>query len=456
MLPRSLRWQIQLWHAALLVALVSVVLVFFYGYERQARVTRLDAELTGPLIALLPRHLRLPGRNPPGAYDEETDNALEVSLESTGHYILIFGPDGRTVYASPNAPDSVPGVDPAQKGGAMQGRWNGGHRELINKSPRGDIVILARNSTALAADLRAFTLKLAGLGVGVVALGLVGGHFIARRATGQLRAIGEAARRVAAGGWHERIPGGSAPAEIEELRGVLNDSFDRIADAYERQRRFTADASHELGTPVAIILGKTQHTLSRPRSPEDYVAALAACQRAGERMKALNRQLLDLASCDASTTPARRVECDLAELAREAAAQVATHAAERQARIEERLESIPARVDPLGLGQVLINLLNNALAHNKPGVRVTLSLRRENDHAVFSVGDDGAGIPEAALPHLFERFYRADSARTHDKRGAGLGLSIVQEIVRLHEGAISAANQPGGGALFTVRLPLKA
>lgn len=433
-----------------------MVLVAFYGYERQARVARIDAELTGPLVALLPRHIRLPGRNPPGAYDAETNNRFERSLESSGHYIVVFGHDGRTLYASPNAPASVPGVPRENNGGVMRGRWNGGHRELVNQSPRGEIIILARDAASLDAELRGFALKLSGLGLGVVAAGLVGGHFIARRATRPLRAIGEAARRVADGGWHERIPAERAPAEVEDLRVVLNDSFDRIADAYERQRRFTADASHELGTPVAIVLAKTQHALSRPRSAEEYAAALAACQRAGERMKALNRQLLDLASCDASTAPARRVECDLAELAREAIAQVAPHAEERQAKIDETLEPIPSRVDPLGLGQVLINLLNNALAHNRPGVRVRVSLRREDEHAVFSVGDDGAGIPADALPQLFERFYRADSARTHDKRGAGLGLAIAQQIVRLHEGTISAANRAEGGAVFTVRLPLGA
>lgn len=456
MMPfRSLRWQIQLWHGALLVALVSVVLVAFYGYERQARIARIDAELTGPLISLLPRHIRLPGRPlVTGDGSPPTDYKLERSLEASGHYIIIFNPDGDTTYASPEAPSSVPAPDPSAPSPSMYGRWNGANRELVNMSPRGDIAILALHSAALAADLRAFTAKLAALGLGVVVLGLAGGQVIARRTVRPLRAIGEAARRVASGGWNERIPADRAPAEVEELRAVLNESFDRIADAYDRQRRFTADASHELGTPVAIILGKTQHTLSRARSPEDYVAALAACQRAGERMKALNRQLLDLAACDANTVPARRVECDLAELAREALAQVAPRVEERQARIMERLEPVPARVDPLGLGQVLINLLNNALAHNDPGVRVTLSLHREGEAAVFAVADEGAGIPPAALPHLFERFYRADSARTHDRRGSGLGLSIVQEIIRLHGGTITAANRPAGGAVFTVRLPL--
>ena len=451
MILRSLRWQIQLWHGALLFLLMAAVLSVFFQYERRARVARIDAELTGPLVSLLPRHIPIPGRGLPEPRD---GYAREQELENSGHYIIVIDADGNTTYASPSAPESVPGVVREDNQAVMEARWNGDHRELINVTPRGHIAILARHSTALKAELRAFAWKLAGLGLLVVAVGLFGGHFIALRAVRPLRGIGDAARRIAAGGWHERIPAAEAPAEVEELRLVLNDSFDRIHDAYEQQRRFTADASHELGTPVAIVLGKTQLALSRPRSAEDYVEALRVCQRAGERMKALNRALLDLASYDASTAPRRPVECDLADLGREAITLVAPHAEERRARLDSDLRPVPARVDPLALGQVMINLLNNALAHNQPGVRVLLEIRREGDHALLRVSDNGAGIPAAALPHLFDRFYRADSARTHDRRGAGLGLSIAQRIVELHGGTIAASNQATGGAVFTVRLPL--
>ena len=157
---RSLRWQIQLWHAALLVILVGGTLVAFYGYEQRARVARIDAELTGPLVALLPRHIRLPGRTPPNAYDAENNNSVERALEASGHYLRVTAHDGRALYASPGAPDSAPVDLPERNDGIMRGRWNGDHRELINISPRGDVVILARHSASLAAELRAFTLKL--------------------------------------------------------------------------------------------------------------------------------------------------------------------------------------------------------------------------------------------------------------------------------------------------------
>jgi signal transduction histidine kinase len=449
---RSLRWQIQLWHAALLVVLVAVVLVAFYGYERRVRTARIDAELTGPVVAMLPRYIRLPGRPLSGPAGTGQNKDFEHNLEASGHYLIVLQSDGTTSYVSPDAPDTL-ALSEDQKPGAMFGRWNGAHRELVSLSPRGDIVIVALRDTRIAADLRAFTLKLAGLGLGVVALGLLGGYFIATRAIRPIRAIADSARRIASGHWSERIPAAQAPVELEQLRLVLNDTFEQLAALYERQRLFTADASHELGTPVAIVLAQTQHALARPRSPEDYAAALAACRRAGERMKALTRDLLDLAAYDSGTATPRRVECDLAEIARESLALAAPLAEDHRAELVEDIASVPARVDPLGLSQVLVNLVNNAILHNAPGVRVTLSLRRDGDHAVLTVTDNGRGIPPEALPNVFDRFFRAESARTREKGGSGLGLAIARQIVVLHEGTLTAENLPDAGARFTLRLP---
>lgn len=454
---RSLRWQIQLWHAALLVVLVAVVLVVFYGYEDRVRVARIDAELTGPLIALLPRHIRLPGRPAGGPAGLGSDPDFEKNLEASGHYVRITRSSGEVLYVSPAAPASAPVSAPS--GRSIFGRWNGPHRELVSLSPRGDIVILARDGASLAAELRAFTVKLLLLGGAVVLLGILGGHYIAARALRPLRAIGDTARRIAAGRWEDRIPADQAPAELEQLRVVLNDSFDRLADTYEQQRRFTADASHELGTPVAIVLAQTQHALARSRNTEEYVAALAACRRAGERMKVLARDLLDLAAYDAHSTAPRRVECDLAELAREALALVAPIAAARQGALDERLETLAARVDPLGISQILVNLLTNAFRHNAPGVGVTLTLRRADDHAEFLVEDNGRGIPTEALPRIFDRFFRADPARAREDGavgGSGLGLAIAHRIAALHSGTLTATNRSEGGASFSLRLPLTA
>jgi two-component system, OmpR family, sensor kinase len=482
MLPRSLRWQIQLWHAALLAATVAVVLAIFYNYERQARVARIDSALNGPLIALLPQVIPVSGQRgerPPPRRDADADadaddddddarskapfppkvntgSKLLADLEASGHYIVVqTGRGTEERYRSARAP-VLPPFPADIEAPRVVGRWNGANRELLYFMPRGECVVLGRLAESLAAELRGFALKLLSLGVGLVAVGLVVGHFITGRALRPLRGITGAAQRIAAGHWAERIAPEQAPAELSALREVLNHTFEKLSRAYEEQRRFTADASHELGTPVAVVLAKTQHALARPRTVEEYTAALQACRRAAERMKALTRDLLDLAALDAAAPgSARRVECDLAELGREAVTMVETIAAERQATIEVDLPTLLGRVEPLGLGQVLVNLLANAMKHNPPGVRVHLALRRQGEAAIFTVSDNGAGLPPEALGQLFERFFRADRARTREQGGTGLGLAIVREIVRQHGGEVTAVNGATGGAVFTVRLPIQ-
>ena len=474
MLPRSLRWQIQIWHGGLLFILVVTVLVAFYDYERRVRIARIDAELTGPVVALLPRFIRLPGEagaeGPRGRGPDRPDRPtrptptqgspddLVRGLEESGHYVYHARPNGTVNYVSPGAPE-IPPIDKKltenQARGAMRGRWNASNRELVSISPRGEIVLLGLRENRIAADLREFVLRLALLGTVVIGAGLLGGYFIANRAIRPIRAIGDAALRIADGHWDQRIPACEAPVEVEQLRAVLNGSFERLATAYDMQRRFSADASHELGTPVAIVLAQTQHALSRPRTAEEYAAALQACRRAAERMRALTHDLLDLAAYEADSATARRVECDLAEVAREALAMTAGYANSREAIVVDRLEQISARIDPLGLSQVLVNLLTNSVAHNAPGRHVALTLSRDHDHARFEIEDDGRGIPAEALPRIFDRFYKSDASRQRDETGgSGLGLSIAQRIVQLHGGTLTVANRPVGGACFTVRVPI--
>lgn len=169
-------------------------------------------------------------------------------------------------------------------------------------------------------------------------------------------------------------------------------------------------------------------------------------------MRALTRSLLDLAVCDAATSLPPRIECDLAELTREALAAPQFNASE--ARLEEHLETVLVWVDPLGISRVLLSLLENALRHNKPGVLVQVDLKNEGRNALRTVTDNGRGIPPEALPFVFDRFYGADLARTSDRGSAGLGLAIARQIVSIHEGKLTAEIFPDGGVCFTIRLPM--
>ncbi len=238
------------------------------------------------------------------------------------------------------------------------------------------------------------------------------------------------------------------------LAGVLNSTFGRLEAAFAHQARFTSDASHELRTPVSVILSQTQSALTRERSAAEYRDALQACQRAAQRMRKLTESLLELARLDAGQEPMRRQPFDLARVTRECVEMVRPLAAERGVQLHCELSPVQCPGDAERISQVATNLLSNAICFNRPGREVRISTRPEDGHAVLIVADTGQGIPAEDLPHIFERFYRVDKARSGTQGRTGLGLAISKAIIDAHSGVIEVSSQPGAGSAFKVKLPL--
>jgi heavy metal sensor kinase len=272
-----------------------------------------------------------------------------------------------------------------------------------------------------------------------------------------LRPIGEisaTARQIAEGHRAKRIDIHETESELGQLAEVLNRTFDQQDSAFEQQVRFTADASHELRTPVSVILTQVQLALARERDAQEYRETLQICQRAAERMRALVNSLLELARVDSGEFQLTLEDCDLAVLASESLELIAPLAREKGAVLRSSIQPVRAKADSARIGQVLVNLLYNAIQHNSREVEVCLSVQSRGNEAVLRVTDNGAGIPAEALPHVFERFYRADKSRGGTRNGSGLGLAISQAIVQAHGGTIRVESRPGLGADFTVSLPL--
>jgi signal transduction histidine kinase len=354
-------------------------------------------------------------------------------------------------YRSPGAPAGVPPPDPAIRGNQV--RWRGPNREVTHSVPGGMRLVVGKPGGLMQARLHAFAWKLAALGAGILALGMAVGSWLVGVALRPIGDIARTARQIAGGDWQQRIPATGDASELGALATVLNESFERIENNYAQQKRFSADAAHELGNPVAIILSQTQHALGRPREPREYVSALEACRRAGERMKAMTRDLLDLEGYESGRRLSQRIDCDLAEIVREACEAVGGLAEERRAEIVEDLQPVRARVHAASLGRAVINLIGNAIQHNADGVRVEVRLRATGGEACLQLADDGRGIPPAARPYLFDRFYRIDP-NSGRSEGRGLGLAIVKAIVAAHGGSVAVEGAPGEGACFVVRLPL--
>ncbi|CAK7287006.1 Signal transduction histidine-protein kinase AfsQ2 [Streptomyces misionensis JCM 4497] len=276
-----------------------------------------------------------------------------------------------------------------------------------------------------------------------------------------VRALRGATRRMAEGHLDVRLAV-SGSDELADLSQSFNDtaaaleqSVSELRRLEARARRFVADVSHELRTPLAAMSAVTDVLdETAPHLNQETGHALRLVREGTSRLSALVEDLMEISRFDAGAIDLNLDELDLAE-------SVANTLATRgwQDQVETRVPEpgvLRTRVDPRRLDVVLANLVGNALRHGAPPVRLTMEREERADGAwaVIRVSDNGPGIAEEAMPHIFERFYKASTSRTRS-RNSGLGLAITAENVRVHQGRISAANLPGGGARFTVELPLR-
>lgn len=285
-----------------------------------------------------------------------------------------------------------------------------------------------------------------------------GGAFLTRRALGPVHDIAQAAEQIGAENLSGRLPvtGKDEFAELavtfNNMLGRLEEAFTHLAAAFEQQQRFTADASHELRTPLTIILGTTSLTLRSDRSPAQYRDALQAVDGAARTMNRIVQDLLLLARSDAD-----QLELDLHPIpVRDLLAEAANALRSRESASVAVDVPYDLRVvgDAHQLSRLLTNLLENALRHTPPEGRITLGARGEEGRVVVTVEDTGEGIPPEHLPHVEERFYRVDAARTHHGRGGtGLGLSICRSIVEAHRGTLVIDSVVGEGTVVRVTLP---
>jgi two-component system OmpR family sensor kinase len=291
----------------------------------------------------------------------------------------------------------------------------------------------------------------------LLALGAAGA-LITRRAFGAINDVVLQAHRIGDANLGERLPHSGTNDEIGRLVDTLNAMLARIEQGMEAQRRFTADASHELRSPLSRLRTELELALRRPREPAAYVETLHSSLEEVESLTLLVEELLVLARLDAGQERDAAETVSLNVLAEEAVRRLEPLARERQLEISlAPAPPVAARVARGAASLALANLLDNALKFSPAGTTVRVSLRADVDsnEAVISVADSGPGIRGDELPHLFERFYRGATARSDEKTpGLGLGLALSQAVVHAHGGRIEAANEAGGGARFDMRLPL--
>jgi heavy metal sensor kinase len=290
----------------------------------------------------------------------------------------------------------------------------------------------------------------------VLLLASLGGIWISRRALAPVDEITLAARSIGIQSLSQRLDVPSTGDELQRLSETWNEMLARLEAAVKRLSQFTADASHELRTPVALIRTTAELTLRRERSPETYREALRQVVLESERTSRLVDDLLLLARADAGLPSLALERMELTPLVRDVCQQGQVLAESRQLQISTVAPEEPVFVeanDP-ALRRMLLLLLDNAMKYTPVGGRIVLSVDRDPGGATVAVRDTGIGIPETALPHVFERFYRVDESRNRDAGGTGLGLSIAKWIAERHHASLEAESVVGEGSVFRIRFPL--
>src|SRR5882762_6524248 len=293
-------------------------------------------------------------------------------------------------------------------------------------------------------------------------LASIGGYFLARKSLAPVVRMSATAAHIGAANLHERLPVANERDELGGLAQVINDLLARLDNSFEQQRRFMADASHELRTPIAIMRSEAEVALSEPEtSNAELRESIAIFKDETKRLTGIVEDLFMLARADAGQYKLTPKEVYLDELAGEVARAVRTLVAEKGLTLQlDATEEMPFRGDENLLRRLLLNLVDNAIKYTPTGGQVTVSCKREGMRYIITVSDTGRGIPAEAQPHIFERFYRADSARSRADEegasltsGAGLGLSIARWIAEAHDGALDLLHTSEAGSVFQLVLP---
>jgi heavy metal sensor kinase len=380
-------------------------------------------------------------------FDEETQDP---------YYFVLWHPDGGIVAKSKFAPDEIPlpevPIVGRREPPVQFVRQRGEFREAVRQR-LGTNILVGRSIESDVASLHEKEWLVAAVGIAVLAGGLLGGHWFSRRAIKPIEAISATAAEISLSNLSRRIDVTGTETELTGLARTLNQMFDRIESAFAQQVRFTADASHELRTPVAVILSHAELALDKQRPAEELRETIETCRRSAVRMKSLIESLLTLARFDSGELQLDSRPFDLARTAGDCIALVRPLAAQRRIAIHMDLPPASTTGDPGRIAQVITNLLTNAIRYNHDQGQVVVAIQSSQHEVVLSVSDTGIGIPPEHLAHIFERFYRVDKARSRKDGGVGLGLAICKSIVVAHGGQISVSSQPENGTKFEVRLP---
>ncbi|MCS6860608.1 MAG: ATP-binding protein [Abditibacteriales bacterium] len=487
---RSLRAQLSLWHAGLLAVTLVSLAGLTYVMLRQMLHSRADAaledyaETTAKTIAATLYQSTVGQRQLP--------KFLSNDLQSWGRYIQVIDSRGNVrevsdALRSHPLPVSTTALVRGMKGlSTFETVTNLGEHpvrivtvpvQMGSKVPY--LVQAGASLEGVDATLQRASAILLVLTPSVLLVGLLGGWLLVGRALKPVDEMTRAALEIESSSLDRRIVPPRTDDEIGRLAAAFNEMIARLDRSFRQIQQFTADASHELKTPLTTMRGEAEVALMSDLTPEEYRKVLRSIIEEVERMSAIVENLLLLARADANAVQLKREAVALHDIVMTVYEQMEAIARRKGVSLElEEIDEATVEGDPLWLQQIVTNLLNNAIKYTPEGGKVSVTLKGEvkgegrrrqageNDDfpllpltsshfpfVVLSVSDTGVGIPPEHLPHIFDRFYRVDAGRSRDAGGSGLGLNIVKWAVEAHGGTIAVESEVGKGTTFTVRLP---
>ncbi len=463
--PRSLRFRLIMWYAGLLTGVFLLFGIALYqvlrGYLENSltqTLTRRSEQIALSLLANIDKT---------GEQYVADQITARYAPENYDRFIRITRPDGSAVYASGQTASFDPAglrtltASAVRDGMVQKVRLNDGNRLLdtvkVFQTSDGHR-FLVESGGPMAPIETILSRLLFSLLLGVPLLGLVavgGGLFLVGRALAPVVQIARSAEQITLHNLNERLPLTNTGDELEQLSLALNRMIARLSEAFEQNRRFLADASHELRTPLAALRGEMESVVEQALILPELRDRVGSALEEVDRLAKIVDALFAISRLDAGEAQQERVRFDLALLAAGTTEQMSLLAEDKGLIVDcDVLENVNVEGDRARIKQVVVNLLDNAIKYTPRGGSINLNVHAAGGKAVIEVVDTGIGIPAAALPRLFERFFRVDEARSRDAGGAGLGLAIVKSICAAHGGQVSVESTEGQGSRFRVELPL--
>jgi heavy metal sensor kinase len=462
---RSLRFRITAWYAGLLAGALAVFGVSVYlGLERYLDWT-LQRTLVSECRAISTELLsQLPGKDNAWLATEINE---AYAPEVNSRFIRVVRTGTGVVYlsAAPKDgifdPQQIPFPGDRQKDGPRKLQLGAGNRLLIHSmnfttpdgarflvesgAPYNQIEVVLHGLLSIFAIYMPF----------VVSLAVAGGYWLMRRSLEPVDEITKRAEGITSTNLSERLPAIRTGDELERLSVSLNRMIERLDEAFQHVNRFSADASHELRTPLTILQLELESIAQKHGKDAALGDQIGSALEETQRMSRIVESLLTISRLDAGEVKMDKTPLDLGELAASTTGEMTLLAEEKSIRLRTHAPAgIQVEGDRTRLQQVIVNLLDNAIKYTQAGGKVEIRVVREGNRAVLEVSDNGPGIAAYALPHVFERFYRADKARSRASGGSGLGLSIVKAICAAHSAEVKVSSQEGRGTSFRVELPL--